>query len=121
MFDRCRRRSSIIRSGKLRALAVTTATRCRCVAGRAAVAEFVPGYEASAWYGIGAPESTPAEIVDKLNAEINAGLADPKIKARLVELGGVPTPSRPPTSPSRSPTKPRSGPRLSKSASIKPE
>ena len=51
--------------------------------------DFVPGYEASAWYGIGAPRNTPAEIVDKLNKEINAGLADPKIKARLADLGGA--------------------------------
>ena len=51
--------------------------------------DFVPGYEASAWYGIGAPRNTPAEIVDKLNKEINAGLADPKIKARLADLGGT--------------------------------
>jgi tripartite-type tricarboxylate transporter receptor subunit TctC len=53
------------------------------------IGDFVPGYEASAWYGIGAPRNTPAEIVDTLNREINAGLADPKIKARLVELGGT--------------------------------
>ena len=53
------------------------------------VGEFVPGYEASAWSGIGAPKNTPAEIVDKLNREINAGLADPKIKARLADLGGT--------------------------------
>ena len=51
--------------------------------------EFLPGYEASGWYGIGAPRNTPAEIVDKLNKEINAGLADPKIKARLADLGGT--------------------------------
>jgi tripartite-type tricarboxylate transporter receptor subunit TctC len=57
-----------------------------------AMAEFVPGYEASSWYGVGAPKATPAEIVDKLNREFNAGLADPKIKARLADLGGVPMP-----------------------------
>ena len=51
--------------------------------------EFVPGYEASAWFGIGAPKNTPAEIIDKLNKEINAGLADPKLKARLADLGGI--------------------------------
>ena len=51
--------------------------------------DFVPGYEASAWFGIGAPKNTPAEIIDKLNKEINAGLADPKIKARLADLGGT--------------------------------
>jgi tripartite-type tricarboxylate transporter receptor subunit TctC len=60
------------------------------------VAEFVPGYEASTWYGVGAPKGTPAEIVDKLNREFNAGLADPKIKARLADLGGVPMPMTPP-------------------------
>jgi tripartite-type tricarboxylate transporter receptor subunit TctC len=59
------------------------------------VAEFVPGYEASTWYGVGAPKGTPAEIVDKLNREFNAGLADPKIKARLADLGGVPMPMTP--------------------------
>jgi tripartite-type tricarboxylate transporter receptor subunit TctC len=78
-----------VRSGRLRALAVTTATRSQALPDIPVVADFVPGYEASAWYGIGAPKSTPAEIVDKLNAEINAGLADPKLKARLTELGSV--------------------------------
>ena len=58
-------------------------------------ANFVPGYEASAWYGIGAPKNTPAEIVDKLNKEINAGLADPKMKARLADLGGTALPGSP--------------------------
>ena len=57
--------------------------------------EFVPGYEASAWYGVGAPKNTPAEIVDKLNKEINAGLADPKMKARLADLGGTVLPGSP--------------------------
>ena len=67
-----------IRAGKLRALAVTTATRSEALPDIPTVGEFVPGYEASAWYGIGAPKNTPAEIVDKLNKEINAALADPK-------------------------------------------
>ena len=78
-----------IRAGRLRALAVTTATRSEALPDIPTVGEFVPGYEASAWSGIGAPKDTPAEIVDKLNKEINAGLADPKIKARLAELGGT--------------------------------
>ena len=78
-----------IRAGKLRALAVTTATRSEALPDIPTVGEFVPGYEASAWSGIGAPKNTPAEIVDKLNQEINAGLADPKIKARLADLGGT--------------------------------
>ena len=79
-----------IRSGKLRALAVTTATRSEVLPDLPTVGEFVPGYEASTWLGIGAPKATPAEIVDKLNREINAGLADPKIKARLTDLGSTP-------------------------------
>ena len=70
-----------IRAGKLRALAVTTATRSEALPDMPTVAEFVPGYEASDWYGIGAPRSTPAEIVDKLNREINAALADPKMQS----------------------------------------
>jgi tripartite-type tricarboxylate transporter receptor subunit TctC len=77
-----------IRAGRLRALAVTTATRSDALPGIPTVDEFVPGYEASSWYGVGAPKATPAEIVEKLNKEINAGLADPKIKARLADLGG---------------------------------
>ena len=79
-----------IRAGTLRALAVTTATRSEVLPDVPTVGEFVPGYEASAWYGIGAPKATPAEIVDKLNKEINAALADPKMKARLADLGGTP-------------------------------
>jgi len=59
------------------------------------VGEFVPGYEATAWYGIGAPRATPAEIVDKLNKEVNAALADPKMRARLADLGGTPLPGSP--------------------------
>jgi tripartite-type tricarboxylate transporter receptor subunit TctC len=79
-----------IRAGRLRALAVTTATRSDVLPDVPTVDEFVPGYEASAWFGVGAPKSTPADIVDKLNREINAGLAEPKIKARLADLGGTP-------------------------------
>jgi tripartite-type tricarboxylate transporter receptor subunit TctC len=78
-----------IRAGKLRALAVTTAMRSETLPDIPTVAEFVPGYEASAWFGVGAPRNTPAEIVDKLNTEINASLGDPKLKARLVDLGGI--------------------------------
>jgi tripartite-type tricarboxylate transporter receptor subunit TctC len=78
-----------IRAGKLRALAVTTAARSDVLPGVPTVGEFVPGYEASSVFGIGVPRSTPAEIVDKLNKEINAALADPKIKARLAEQGGT--------------------------------
>ena len=84
-----------IKAGKLRALAVTTATRSEALPDIPTVGEFVPGYEASTWYGIGAPKNTPAEIVDKLNKEINAALADPKIKARLADLGGTALPGSP--------------------------
>jgi tripartite-type tricarboxylate transporter receptor subunit TctC len=78
-----------VRAGKLRALAVTTATRSDALPDIPTVGEFVPGYEASGWFGVGAPKATPAEIVDQLNKEINAGLADPKMKARLADLGGT--------------------------------
>jgi tripartite-type tricarboxylate transporter receptor subunit TctC len=78
-----------IRAGTLRALAVTTAARSEALPDVPTVGEFVPGYEASGWFGVGAPKSTPAEIIDKLNREINAGLADAKIKERLVDLGGT--------------------------------
>jgi tripartite-type tricarboxylate transporter receptor subunit TctC len=78
-----------IRAGQLRALAVTTTTRSEALPDVPTVDEFVPGYEASAWFGVGAPKATPAEIVEKLNKEINAGLADPNIKARLADLGGA--------------------------------
>jgi tripartite-type tricarboxylate transporter receptor subunit TctC len=77
-----------IRAGKLRALAVTTATRSEALPDIPTVGEFVPGYEASGWSGIGAPKGTPAEIVEKLNKEINAGLADRKLNARFADLGG---------------------------------
>jgi tripartite-type tricarboxylate transporter receptor subunit TctC len=79
-----------IRAGKLRALAVTTATHSPALPDVPTVAEFVPGYESSFWTGVGAPKNTPAEIVDRLNNEINAALADPKMKARLAELGATP-------------------------------
>ncbi len=78
-----------IQAGKLRALAVTTAARLEVLPDVPTVAEFVPGYEASGFAGIGAPKGTPAEIIDRLNKELNAGLADSKVKARIVELGGT--------------------------------
>ena len=78
-----------IRADKLRALAVTTAKRSEALPDVPAVAEFVPGYEASGWYGIGAPKQTPTEIVEKLNRETNVALADPKLRARLADLGSV--------------------------------
>jgi tripartite-type tricarboxylate transporter receptor subunit TctC len=78
-----------IRTGRLHALAVTTAMRAEALPDIPTFAEFVPGYEASFWYGVGAPKATSAEIAEKLNKEINAGLADPKIKTRLTDLGGA--------------------------------
>ena len=78
-----------VKAGELRALAVTTATRLDVLPDIPTVAEFVPGYEASGFAGIGAPRNTPAEIIDRLNKELNAGLADAKIKSRIVELGGT--------------------------------
>jgi tripartite-type tricarboxylate transporter receptor subunit TctC len=84
-----------IRAGRLRALAVTAPTRLEALPDIPTVGEFLPGYEASAWDGIGAPRNTPAEIVDKLNKEINAALADSKVKARLADLGDVPMPMTP--------------------------
>jgi tripartite-type tricarboxylate transporter receptor subunit TctC len=79
-----------VRAGKLRALAVTTAKRADVLPDIPSVADFVPGYEAGAFYGLGAPAKTPAGIVDRLNREIDAGLADPTLKARLADLGSVP-------------------------------
>ena len=84
-----------IKAGKLRPLGVTTAKRADALPDVPAVAEFVPGYEAVAFYGIGAPKNTPPEIVDKLNKEINAGLADATLKKRFADLGSVPFPGSP--------------------------
>jgi tripartite-type tricarboxylate transporter receptor subunit TctC len=84
-----------IRNGRLRALAVTTATRAEVLPEVPSVGQFVPGYETTAWFGIAAPKGTPNEIIDKLNSEINAGLADPKTKERFLDLGGVPMPMTP--------------------------
>jgi tripartite-type tricarboxylate transporter receptor subunit TctC len=79
-----------IRAGRLRPLAVTTVKRSDALPDVPTVSEFVPGYEASSWFGVAAPRGTPAEIVDKLNEAINAGFADPTIKARLADMGGMP-------------------------------
>jgi tripartite-type tricarboxylate transporter receptor subunit TctC len=79
-----------IRAGKLRALAVTSAMRVEALPDIPTLAEFVPGYEASGWFGCGAPKNTPAEIIDKLNKEINTGLAEPKMRVQLADFGGTP-------------------------------
>jgi tripartite-type tricarboxylate transporter receptor subunit TctC len=95
MFDLMASSIGYIKAGKLRALAVTTAARSQALPDLPTVGDTVPGYEASAVGGIGAPKGTPREIVDLLNSQINAALADPKIKLRLAELGGTPLPGSP--------------------------
>jgi tripartite-type tricarboxylate transporter receptor subunit TctC len=89
VFDTTLASIEYIRAGRLRPLAVTTATRLEALPEIPTVSDFLPGYEASGWYGVGAPKNTPTEIVDKLNKEINAALANPKIKAQLADLGGI--------------------------------
>jgi tripartite-type tricarboxylate transporter receptor subunit TctC len=90
MFDNLPSSIEFVKSGTLRALAVTTAQRADALPDVPTVGATVGGYEASAWFGIGAPKGTPAAVIDKLNRTVNAGLADPKFKARLAELGGIP-------------------------------
>jgi tripartite-type tricarboxylate transporter receptor subunit TctC len=90
IFDNLPTSIEYIRAGKLRPLALTTGTRSQMLPDLPTVSEFVSGYEVSSWFGIGAPKATPAEIVETLNKEINAALADPKIKARIADLSSVP-------------------------------
>jgi tripartite-type tricarboxylate transporter receptor subunit TctC len=90
MFDAIPSSIGHIKSGSLRALGVTTAVRSEALADVPSISDFVPGYEASGWNGIGAPRSTPADIVNKLNATINAALTNPSLRVRLAELGGLP-------------------------------
>jgi tripartite-type tricarboxylate transporter receptor subunit TctC len=90
LFDPIPSSIEYIRAGRLRPLAVTTATRWEGLPEVPPVADYVPGYEASTWYGIGAPKNTPADIVDSLNREVNVALADPKFKARLADFAGIP-------------------------------
>jgi tripartite-type tricarboxylate transporter receptor subunit TctC len=87
--------SDYIKTGRLRALAVTSALRAEVLPELPTVADFVPGYEASQWYGLSAPKNTPAEIIARLNREINAGIAEPAMKARLAAIGGEPLPGSP--------------------------
>ena len=89
MFDNMTSSFEFIRAGKLRPLAVTTTTRFAALPDIPTVGDFVPGFEASAQFGLGAPRNTPVEIIQRLNMEVNAGLADPKMKARLAELAGT--------------------------------
>jgi tripartite-type tricarboxylate transporter receptor subunit TctC len=95
MFDNMPSSLPHIQAGKLRALGVTTAQRSHALPDVPTVAETVPGYEASAWFGVGAPKGTPADVIDKLNKEVNAALKDEKVKARLAELGGNLIPGTP--------------------------
>ena len=100
-----------VRAGKLRALAVSTASRSGALPDIPPLADFLPGYDVSGWFGIGAPKNTPAEIVERLNKEINAGLADPKLKARVADLGATVLRARGRTFVSSSQTRPKNGPR----------
>ena len=95
MFDNMPSSIEFIRAGKLRALGVTTANRSAQLPNVPAISEAVPGYEASAWFGMGAPKGTPAEAINRLNKEMNAALADPKMKAKFADLGGDPIPGTP--------------------------
>jgi tripartite-type tricarboxylate transporter receptor subunit TctC len=95
MFSPLPESVAAIKGGKVRALAVTTAQRTPVLPDVPTVAESVPGFESTTWQGIGAPASTPPDIIERLNKEINAGLADPKIKGRMLDLGGVPSPMSP--------------------------
>jgi tripartite-type tricarboxylate transporter receptor subunit TctC len=95
MFDNVPTSAEHIKSGRLRGLAVTSTARSEVLPDLPTVADILPGYEASAWYGLGVPEGTPAEIIDKLNTETNAILADPKAKARFAELGASLLPGTP--------------------------
>ena len=89
MFDSTSSSIEYLRSGKLRALAVTTSTRSQALPGVPTVGEYVAGYEARSWFGIGAPMNTPAGVVEELSRAINAALADPRIKARLADMGSM--------------------------------
>ena len=84
-----------VRTGRLRAFAITTETRSMALPDLPTVSEFLPGYEVGDWFGVGAPKGTPVEIIEKLNNEINAALADPNMKARLADLGGAVLPGSP--------------------------
>jgi tripartite-type tricarboxylate transporter receptor subunit TctC len=95
IFDNMPGSIGYIRAGKLRPLAVTTATRSDLLPDVPALNEFVPGYEASAWYGVGAPRNTPAAVIDRLNREINLALAEPALRARLIDIGGATLPGWP--------------------------
>jgi tripartite-type tricarboxylate transporter receptor subunit TctC len=95
MFDNVPTAKEFVKSGKLRGLAVTGATRSEVLPDLPTVADFLPGYEATSWYGLGAPKGTPGEVIERLNREVNAILAEPKTKERFLELGAVMLPGSP--------------------------
>jgi len=95
IFDNLPSSAPHLKGGRIRALAVTSAEREPSLPGVPTVAETVPGYEATAWFGIGMPKGTPAEIIEKVNVETNRALADPKMQERLAQLGGRPIPGTP--------------------------
>jgi tripartite-type tricarboxylate transporter receptor subunit TctC len=111
MFDPLISSIEQIKAGQLRPLGVTTAARWETLPDLPAIGEFVPGYEAPVWGGLGAPRNTPADIVKRLNREVNAALADPSFKARLAELGGRVLPGSSADFGNSSPTKLKNGPR----------
>ncbi len=121
MFEPTVATIAYLKANTLRALAVTTAARSELLPDVPTVGEFVPGYEASQWYGISAPKNTPPEIVNKLNSEINAILADPKMKARLADLGGIPSPMTPAEFGKHIADETEKWGKVVKSAGIKPE
>jgi tripartite-type tricarboxylate transporter receptor subunit TctC len=121
MFEPTLSTLAYIKAGKLRALAVSSATRSAVLPDVPTLGEFVPGYEATAWYGLGAPKQTPPEIIDKLNAQVNAGLSDPKLKERLADLGGDPMPMSPADFGKLISDETMKWARVIKSAGIKPE
>ena len=95
MFDNLPTSIEYIKAGKLQALAVTTAARSQMLPQLPTVSEFVPDYEVSSWFGLGAPKGTPADIIEKLNAEVGAALADPRLQTRIADLSSVPLPMSP--------------------------
>jgi tripartite-type tricarboxylate transporter receptor subunit TctC len=115
MFDAIGSALPQIQAGALRALGVTAPARLRVLPDIPPIGDVVPAFAVTGWLGIGVPKGTPAEIVERLNREVNAALADPAVKARMADLGSEPPPARSPTSPSSSPRKLRSGLRWSNS------
>jgi tripartite-type tricarboxylate transporter receptor subunit TctC len=121
MFSPLPESISTVKAGKVRALAVTTAARSEALPDVPPVGDFVKGFEASTWQGIGAPKGTPAEIIDRLNKEINAALADPQLKARLADLGSIPTPMSPADFEKLIVTETEKWAKVIRAANIKPE